>query len=91
MNKKRVPATVQLIGCQGETYLGVKVSFFDELNLQEKGVFLTVNQSHWLKESTQIKKKKNGKVKYDSLAKDYYLPQFIRENAMQNILNNVVS
>jgi len=60
----------------------VKVSFFDDRALQEQGVFLTVNQTNWLKESTQMKKKKSGKVKYDSLAKDYSLPLFIRENAI---------
>lgn len=50
INKKRTPATVQLIGCPGESYLGVKVSFFDDDSLQEKGVFLSVCQTHWLKE-----------------------------------------
>jgi hypothetical protein len=52
----------------------VKVSFFDDDSLQEKGVFLSVCQTHWLKEPTQIKKKKTGKVKSDPLKLDYSLP-----------------
>ena len=40
---KNIPATIQLLGCQGKRYLGIKVTMFDPDTISESGFFMTLD------------------------------------------------
>ena len=46
---KQIPVTIQLLGCEGKRYLGIKVTLFDPETISESGFFLTVLQHAWEK------------------------------------------
>lgn len=64
VKNQKVPATIQLLGCDSLFYLGIKVTMFDPATTSESGFFLTVKQKSWERsdsEKSQIRKKEKIK------------------------------
>ena len=64
VKNQKVPATIQLLGCDSRFYLGVKVTLFDPATVSESGFFLTVKQKSWERtESEKSLMRKKQRVK----------------------------
>ena len=64
VKNQKVPATIQLLGCDSRFYLGIKVTMFDPATVSESGFFLTVKQKSWERndsEKSLIRKKEKVK------------------------------
>ena len=43
----KVPATIELLGCDSKFFLGIRVTLFDPTTVSQSGFFLTLKQSNW--------------------------------------------
>mmetsp|Transcript_9387 Transcript_9387/g.12782 ORF Transcript_9387/g.12782 Transcript_9387/m.12782 type:complete len:187 (+) Transcript_9387:1488-2048(+) len=90
VKNQKVPATIQLIGCDQRFYLGIKVTLFDPETVSESGFFLTIKQKNWERsESEKSLLRKKEKVKQENLLHHYKLPGFIMGAGGNQIFNNM--
>ena len=78
VKNKPVPATVSLVGCDGQFYLGIKVTLYDPVTIIETGFFLTVKQASWERsESEKSMIRKKVKTRFNLLLEHFKLPNYI--------------
>ena len=86
VKNQKVPATIELLGCDSKFYLGIKVTLFDPATVSESGFFLTVKQKSWeCSESEKSLMRKKAKIKQEPLLDFYKLPAFIRGEGGEQI------
>lgn len=88
---EKIPLTIQLLGYNNDTYLGIKVSAFNSSTLKELGVFFTVNQGYWeLTEEQKINVPKKRSTKTEVLHDFYHIPDLLKRNGFAYIFKNLI-
>ena len=88
---EKIPLTIQLLGYDNNTFLGVKVVVYNPILIKELGFFFTVNQAYWEKTDDQkgvIPKKRT--MKTDILHDFYHLPDVLRKYGFNHFINKHV-
>jgi len=77
---EKIPLTVQLLGYDNSSYLGIKVTAYNPSQIKDLGFFFTVNQQVWEKSDEQKKNiPKKRTMKTEILHDFYHLPDVLRK------------
>ena len=90
VNGDKVPLTIQLLGFDNQHYLGVKVVTYNPQLTKELGFFFSVDQEYWAlsdEQKANIPKKRTTKT--EILNDHYHLPELLRKNGFQYIVNHL--
>ena len=91
INGEKMPLTIQLMGYDNNTYLGIKVTAYNPSLIKEAGVFLTVNQKYWeLTDEQKANVPKKKTMKTEILHDFYHIPDLLRRNGFLIIFNNLI-
>ena len=90
VNNQKVPLTIQLLGFDNQHYLGIKVVTYNPQLIRELGFFFTVDQEFWaLSEEQKASIPKKRTTKTEVLNDYYHLPELLRKNGFQYIVNHL--
>ena len=91
INKEKMPLTIQLLGYDNNTYLGIKVTAYNPALIKETGVFLTVNQKYWeLTDEQKANVPKKKTMKPEILHDFYHIPDLLKRNGFTVLFNYLV-
>lgn len=87
---KKVPVTIQLLGCDSKFFIGIRVTLYDPTSIGEYGFFLTVRQSLWEKSEEDKKSVKvKNYAKGDLLMDHFTLGQYLKRKGADIIFKTM--
>jgi len=90
INGEKIPLTIQLLGYDNKSYLGIKVVAYNPHLIKELGFFFTVNQAYWeLSQEQKDNVPKKRTTKTEILHDYYHLPEVLRKQGFSYIMNNL--